>query len=765
MLVTSNVTSTSNITGTEKRKLGVSMQNAYKLERLLVEQYKSPVTALRETVVNALETSEKAGAATPVKVAMKWSGEVAPNFLSNADAFVSDGDSLSIEIKDSGEGMSKEFLMGEFTGMGFSTKDEDENAVGGFGIGSKSVLSFTNSAVFVSVKDGIKTVAIMSRGDTGTEFDYHVEETDEANGTTVRFSVSRDNGKRIVKNMGSEFFDYCDPEKVEVTVNDKAFPVGVSGAYKLSVGEATIYSNGNTYKTYRDRITVVNTGNTPYPYKVSRDMLDKLFVVDDVFELSDNGEMVVRIDVDRNSILPSREGLIESEKLEEMIVNAVCSTFNKQAEKLRAELTGAKNAHEWLSKYESIEHGHKGYVLTVDRFATTYRLFSCLQISSNMSYADVVGKTVIHLRDNQFDNWRWGDNYGNPLIPSSISGRKTTPKYLDAFFDEYELSDLHLCGLIRDSYIYRNIFATVLPDYVKNSTDMSVEEYVIALLGLNAVSFKEALAMIKAKGQEVMKANPEKYKNVGRSKGHKSLVNPLNLHTRNGVELLGVKNVVDMVADNTRTIHIVNKSVIDSMTDKVWDVVESKNVVVVSGDKAYTRLSSSMTRRGVNDTKLIDDTRHCHADQWAVWSLLGKRNAARFNSTLWGIANDIQYNGQSLVDNAIQQLIKRNSANVDVASIRAQIDEDIKIFTKLSYVYNYECRGGYASVIRDVESLISNLVTSTDNAIDYHFFYAQIPNAISYLATALDYANNKDTIDVENVSTKINAMLVLAVAP
>src|SRR3546814_2225283 len=62
-------------------------------------------------------------------------------------------------VTDTGIGMSHEFMMTSF--MAYtdgSTKDQSNDQIGGWGIGSKSPFSYTDQFVLVSVHDGVRSV-------------------------------------------------------------------------------------------------------------------------------------------------------------------------------------------------------------------------------------------------------------------------------------------------------------------------------------------------------------------------------------------------------------------------------------------------------------------------------------------------------------------------------------------------------------------------------------------------------------------------------
>lgn len=94
-------------------------------------------------------------------------------------------------IRDYGNGISPEDIIRIYTKYFASTKDESNDVVGAFGLGSKTPFSYTDAFTVISIHDGVKTMynahksaglpAIVAYGDP--------KATDEANGLEVRVSV------------------------------------------------------------------------------------------------------------------------------------------------------------------------------------------------------------------------------------------------------------------------------------------------------------------------------------------------------------------------------------------------------------------------------------------------------------------------------------------------------------------------------------------------------------------------------------------------
>lgn len=144
------------------------------LQNIFIDMYADPVAAtIREILSNARDATLRSGSTEPVEVELpsEWRSE-----------FV---------VRDRGTGMSPTVFEENYSKYGASTKREDDLETGMLGLGAKAPLSYTDQFTVVTVGGGVRTVAIVSRGDTGTgEIDVISEtETDEQSGTEVRIPV------------------------------------------------------------------------------------------------------------------------------------------------------------------------------------------------------------------------------------------------------------------------------------------------------------------------------------------------------------------------------------------------------------------------------------------------------------------------------------------------------------------------------------------------------------------------------------------------
>lgn len=135
---------------TKSAKFTVSEEGMGHIMSLLTDLYSNPErSVLREYVSNAYDSHVEARQSRPIEVTM-------PSSLNP-----------SLVIEDFGLGMSEREVLEVYSSYGYSTKTNNMNVLGAFGLGCKSALTLTQQFTLVGVKDGIKTVALISRDEDG----------------------------------------------------------------------------------------------------------------------------------------------------------------------------------------------------------------------------------------------------------------------------------------------------------------------------------------------------------------------------------------------------------------------------------------------------------------------------------------------------------------------------------------------------------------------------------------------------------------------
>jgi hypothetical protein len=162
-----------NVAEDEEFDIEIDATKTNKMFGLLLESYKNPRAALiREYTSNAWDSQHEAGKDDiPVVVTI-----------------AEDEAGWYISIKDEGIGMSHEFFSKFFSKLLYSTKEDSNDAIGGFGIGSKTALAYTSSFHVETIKDSeLNYYIIYKESSTKPRISRLLtEKTDSPNGVTVK---------------------------------------------------------------------------------------------------------------------------------------------------------------------------------------------------------------------------------------------------------------------------------------------------------------------------------------------------------------------------------------------------------------------------------------------------------------------------------------------------------------------------------------------------------------------------------------------------
>lgn len=194
---------------------------------------------VREISTNAIDSHIEAGQTRPIEVTLPT---------------VSD---LNFTVQDWGVGMSKEDIEVVFSQFGRSTKRDSDKVAGMLGFGCKSPLTYTLSFTLDTVKDGERTVALVTKGEDGVgaiKFLAH-ESTSRPNGVKVKIPIERHDVDRC-RRTAERFFRFwrdgvlVDGEKPDVI------------QASLELDPDVIIPQGS----YGREDSYVVMGNVPYPY-------------------------------------------------------------------------------------------------------------------------------------------------------------------------------------------------------------------------------------------------------------------------------------------------------------------------------------------------------------------------------------------------------------------------------------------------------------------------------------------------------------------
>lgn len=211
---------------------------------VLTELYSDPQKAVvREISTNALDSHAISGQTRPIKITTP----------SRVNGF--------FIVEDFGAGMSPDDLENIYSSYGASTKRGNNIEAGQLGLGSKSPFAIADQFTIRARKDGIETLAMLSRNaNRSAQIEIVSEQaTDEPNGVRLQIPISGD--LNIFNRKVEEFVRYVRPGLVDLNGAVNEVP-----KHWLKLSDDIYVNTNNRYGEdgyQRDAIVVM--GNVAYP--------------------------------------------------------------------------------------------------------------------------------------------------------------------------------------------------------------------------------------------------------------------------------------------------------------------------------------------------------------------------------------------------------------------------------------------------------------------------------------------------------------------
>ena len=184
------------VTGEDSsKKATINQDKIAKLQYLLTKGlYSDPISATIVELTNNAVDAVVASGKDPIEH---------PVIVSITDSLLS--------IEDKGIGLNKEEFENVVMNYLTSTKEDDNQAIGYFGIGSKSFLSLERSATFICRKNGIEYKFLCYQGEEFLEYDLVYEkQTQEENGVRVEIKINDYFEKKDFINKALKKLSYYD---------------------------------------------------------------------------------------------------------------------------------------------------------------------------------------------------------------------------------------------------------------------------------------------------------------------------------------------------------------------------------------------------------------------------------------------------------------------------------------------------------------------------------------------------------------------------
>lgn len=313
--------SKSNMSGQGKIKMSIDPEGMAHIARIVTDLYADPDSAvLREYAANGLDSHILAGQTRPIEITLPTNGIP------------------TLKIQDWGVGMSRADITDIYSKYGASTKRDSNNQIGAFGLGCKSALSMSPSFTLTSIKDGIKVIAIIHRGEDGVgEIEFASEtETDESNGVTVYIPISEGINEYAAKAKaifvtwarGSVLIDGKEPA-LSISSDEDFIVLGDHGylsrsavrsnSYYARNGSIVVNMGGIGYPVAREQADILLNGVTEA--SVPKNMANLLWNIKAA--IRNSLTLVVNVDMGDVDLVPSRESVRWTRRSQKAVMESI----------------------------------------------------------------------------------------------------------------------------------------------------------------------------------------------------------------------------------------------------------------------------------------------------------------------------------------------------------------------------------------------------------------------------------------------------------
>lgn len=272
--------------------------------------YQDPIgSIIREYTSNALDAQKEIGNTEPIRVRL----------IKQNDQFV-------FIVEDNGIGLSPERVENVFSKYLSSTKENDKNQLGYYGLGSKSALSYVDSFMIHSRYDGKIYSYLMLKGEKGTELSLlDINDCDDRNGVTIVITLKEEEDYEIFLEKIKTQLPYFESVYIETYYDD------IENDFKIVKTEDWKYSELNT-----DPYMHLSLDNVYYPLDFNKLGIEPIKIpIGITFSLNDG---IVPT--------PSREGFLYTPQVKSLILEKIKKVGNEFIDKWNNIAPAAKDLNE-----------------------------------------------------------------------------------------------------------------------------------------------------------------------------------------------------------------------------------------------------------------------------------------------------------------------------------------------------------------------------------------------------------------------------------
>lgn len=287
-------------------KASISDENiALVIELASKDLYSNPIgSIIREITSNCFDANKESGSENPILI------EIYTDY---------EDDTKYITFKDNGLGISPERMEDIYMKWFSSTKRSNNIEIGGFGIGSKSPLSYQNQFFITTIQDNIKYEYILSKTDTVPSLTLlNSFNTQEHSGTTIKVEV-----------LEKDLFTFHQEFKRQLSYFEK-------------VHIKSYYVYNNDFKLYKNEHFIYKDSEQPYEsmhialgqvtYKIDWQALNRKEIKCPIGIRFNIGDLTVSMN--RETIRYNEETIEKINKKIDLVLGELKKIYDKQDNKI-----------------------------------------------------------------------------------------------------------------------------------------------------------------------------------------------------------------------------------------------------------------------------------------------------------------------------------------------------------------------------------------------------------------------------------------------
>jgi hypothetical protein len=248
--------------------------------------YSNPIgSVVREITSNCFDSHKEAGVHEPVIIKLT---------KENAETYIS--------FTDNGVGISRERMTSVYAQYFNSTKRNDNNQIGGFGIGGKTPLAYTESFFLITRYNGTQYTYTIRKGKASPVLDLLDKvKTTERNGTTIKIPVKGSDVSTFEREIVRQLYYF-------ENVIFEGFSTQVKNDYTIIEGKHFLY-RGHDYNSN----THICLGRVAYPIDYN------VFDDDDVDSDDWYVPIAIKLDIGEINVSASRESIEYNDTTKKLI--------------------------------------------------------------------------------------------------------------------------------------------------------------------------------------------------------------------------------------------------------------------------------------------------------------------------------------------------------------------------------------------------------------------------------------------------------------